>query len=109
MRFSRLASQSSSRRSAALAPKSKTESETDTLRFQCPNTGREVDSGIGAGCGARLISIRVRCPICEHLHAWRVAHRNLGAVLSGDHPSNGAQLNNAQTVHQVLEGHNVDI
>jgi two-component sensor histidine kinase len=109
MRSSRLASQSSNRRSAALAPKSKTESEADTLRFQCPNTGREVDSGIGAHCDARLISIRVRCPICEHLHAWRVADRDLGAVLSADQPSNDARLNNAQAVHQFMEGQNVDI
>ena len=109
MRSSRLASQSSNRRSAAPAPKSKTESEADTLRFQCPNTGREVDSGIGAHCGARLISIRVRCPICEHLHAWRVADRIRGAVLSADQPSNDAQRNDAQAVHQFMEGQNVDI
>jgi two-component sensor histidine kinase len=109
MRSSRLASQSSSRRSAALTPKSKTESQTDTLRFRCPNTDREFDSGIGVDCGARLISIQVRCPICEHLHAWRVADRNLGAVLSADHPSNDAWLNKAQTVHRVLEDQNVDV
>jgi two-component sensor histidine kinase len=109
MRSSRLASQSSNRRGAPSAPKSKTESEAGTLRFQCPNTGREIDSGIGADCGARIISIRVRCPICEHLHAWRVADRNRCAVLSADQPSNDAQLNNAQAVHQFIEGRNVDI
>src|ERR1700722_3102057 len=109
MRSSRLASQSSNRRSAALATKSKTESEADTLRFQCPNTGREVDSGIGAHCGARLISIRVRCPICEHLHAWRVADRNLGAVLSAAPPWNEARLDCAQKADQVLESQNAGI
>jgi two-component sensor histidine kinase len=109
MHTAHLAHRSSNRRGVRGAPKIETESETDTLRFQCPDTGREVDSGIATHCGARLISIRVRCPICEHLHGWRVADRNRGAVLSADHPSNDAQLNHAQIVHQVLEGQNVDI
>jgi two-component sensor histidine kinase len=109
MRTARLAYRSSNRRGVGVAPKIETESETDTLRFQCPNTGREVDSGIGAHWGARLISIRVRCPICEHLHAWRVADRNLGVVVSAAPPSNDARLNNARNVKQALESHNAEI
>jgi hypothetical protein len=56
---------------------------TNTLRFRCPNSGREVDSGIGAHWDARLISIRVRCPICKDLHEWLVADESLGTVSPG--------------------------
>jgi two-component sensor histidine kinase len=100
MHPARLAHRSSNRRGAVIAPKIEMESEADTLRFRCPNAGRTVDSGISTRRGARLISVRIQCPICENLHEWRVADGNLGADLSADHQSNDARLNKSQTVFQ---------
>jgi hypothetical protein len=61
----------------AHAPRMETETDVGTLRFRCPRTSREVDSGIDTDRDtrflARLFSIRVRCPICGDLHEWRVA------------------------------------
>jgi two-component sensor histidine kinase len=71
---------------------------TNTLRFQCPISGRELDSGIGAHCGARLISIRLRCPICEDIHEWLVAHESRGANSSA-----GAK-NARQDIHDPKVG-----
>jgi hypothetical protein len=62
-----------------------------TLRFECSNTGRVVDSGINTYRHAYLVSARVRCPICEDLHEWRVAEDGLATVLSVDHHSKDAQ------------------
>jgi hypothetical protein len=65
--------------SGALAhgPRMETETDVGTLRFQCPRTSREVDSGIDTDRDTRfltrLFSIRVRCPMCGDLHEWRVA------------------------------------
>jgi predicted RNA-binding Zn-ribbon protein involved in translation (DUF1610 family) len=73
---------------AAVAPEIELRIEPDTLRFQCPNTGREVDSGINKPWNTRLISIRVRCPICENFHDWGVADATLGTVWPADRPSN---------------------
>jgi two-component sensor histidine kinase len=86
-----LIQRSSSRRGAPVAPKIEPERAANTLRFQCPNTGREVDSGIGTHCGARLISIRVLCPLCEDLHEWQVTGPNLEAVLSAEYQPNDAR------------------
>jgi hypothetical protein len=82
---------------------------TNTLRFRCPNSGREVDSGIGAHCGARLIGIRVRCPICEGLHEWLVADESLGAVSPADHHSKGTRLVKAQSARQDFHNPSVEI
>src|SRR5271170_1860967 len=90
-------------RSTCLAYRS---SNRDTLRFQCPNTDREVDSGIGTHCGVRLVSIRVRCPICENLHVWRVADGYLAPL---DHESNDARLNKAPEVLQVFHNPSAEI
>jgi two-component sensor histidine kinase len=81
-----LAHRSPKRRGAANAPTVETESATNTLQFQCPNTDRVFDSGIGADCSARLISIRARCPMCEGLHDWLVAGESFVAVSSTEHP-----------------------
>lgn len=60
------------------------------LRFRCPRTGREVDSGIDADSDSafmlRLFSVRVRCPICEDLHEWRTTSGRLH-----DFPDHSAQ------------------
>src|SRR5580700_12117200 len=90
MHRARLARRSSYRHSPVVAPKVETKRESYTLRFQCQNTGREVDSRISAHSGARLISIRIQCPICESLHEWQVANESLGTA------SNGARLAGAQ-------------
>jgi two-component sensor histidine kinase len=71
-----------------------------------PNTGREVDSGIGARCGARLISIRVLCPFCDDLHEWQVTGRNLEVVLSAEHQSNDARLNETKKAPPSFLGQN---
>jgi two-component sensor histidine kinase len=80
---------------------------TNTLRFRCPNSGREVDTGIGAHCAARLISIRVRCPICENLHEWVVEHENLETVSPTDRRTKGDQSAKAQSTRQDPHDSNV--
>jgi two-component sensor histidine kinase len=87
-----LAHRSPKRRGAANAPTVETEFATNTLQFQCPNTDRVFDSGIGADCSARLISIRARCPMCESLHDWLVAGESFVAVSSTEHPSLSDQI-----------------
>jgi two-component sensor histidine kinase len=104
-----LVQRSSSRRGAPIAPEIESERAANTLRFQCPNTGREVDSGIGTHCGARLISIRVLCPLCEDVHEWQVTGRNLEAVLSAEHQSNDARLNKAQKGPRIFPGQNPEL
>src|SRR3984885_3835382 len=105
----RLAHRSPNRRGAAIAPKIDTVSEADTLRFRCPNSGRTVDSGISTRRGARLISIRIQCPVCENLHEWRVADGSLGADLTADHQSDDARLNKAQTGFQDFQSPGAEI
>lgn len=82
---------------------------TNTLRFRCPKSGREVDSGIGAHCGDRLISIRVRCPICEDLHEWLVAHESLGTVSPAGHRTKGTRLAKAQSTRRDFHNPRVEI
>jgi two-component sensor histidine kinase len=94
---------SSNRQSSVVAPEIKTESAADTLRFRCPNNGRIVDSGISTRRGARLISIRILCPICELVHEWRVADGRLGADPATGHRSNDAWSNKAQTGAEIIE------
>ncbi len=86
------------------APEIELEGAADTLWFRCPNTGREVDSGISTQRGTRLISIRVRCPICEAPHEWQVTGRNLEAVLSAEHQSNDARLNETEKGRPAFQG-----
>jgi two-component sensor histidine kinase len=75
-----------------------------TLRFECPNTGRVVDSGINTYRHAYLVSTRVRCPICEDLHEWRVAEDGLATVLSVNRPSEDARLTEAQSTRREFQG-----
>jgi transcription elongation factor Elf1 len=97
------------RRATPIARKIETGVETNTLRFQCPNAGREVDSGVSTHCDGRLLSIRVRCPICEDLHECRVADGSLAALISADDESNDAQLNKAPEVLEVFHGESAEI
>jgi two-component sensor histidine kinase len=94
---------SSNRQGSVVAPKIETESAADTLRFRCPNNGRIVDSGISTRRGARLISIRILCPICELVHEWRVADGRLGADPATDRRPNNAWLNQAPTGAEIIE------
>jgi len=75
----------------------------NTLRFRCPATSREVDSGISLNDRARLVSVRARCPLCKKIHEWRAAGRSLGAVSPDGHRSNGAGLSRAQSALQDLQ------
>jgi two-component sensor histidine kinase len=104
-----LVHRSFSRSGPPIAPKIVSERAADTLRFRCPNTGREVDSGIGTDCGARLLSIRVLCPLCEDVHEWQVTGRNLDAVLSAEHQSNDARLNKAHEGAPIVRGRNPEL
>ena len=110
----RRAHRSPNRRGAAVAPKIKSGMETKTLRFQCPNTGLEVDSGISARCSTRLISIRVRYPICEKPHEWQVADGSFSSInrpplrrrsisLGAEHPSGCARLNFPEPSTEIME------
>jgi two-component sensor histidine kinase len=114
MRSLQIAGRSSNRRGIVSVPKIELESAADTLRFRCPNTGREVDSGISARRSTRLISIRVRCPVCENLHEWQVADESPGSRSSADNHSNGLReqlldeldhrlKNNLQMLYGFLE------
>jgi two-component sensor histidine kinase len=105
----RLNHRSPNRRDAAVALKIETGIEPNTLRFQCPKTGGEVDSGISTPRSTRLTSIRVRCPICEGLHEWKVADESLGTVLAADHHANGARFINPQSTPQNLYGPSVEV
>jgi two-component sensor histidine kinase len=78
--------------------------ETKTLRFQCPNTGLEIDSGICARCSTRLIGIRVRCPICEKPHEWQVADGSFGSIISTVLRSDGARSAWEQSTLQDVLG-----
>jgi len=104
MRRARLARLSPNRRDVMFASKIEMESEENTLRFRCPDTGRTVDSDISTRGAARLISVRVQCPICENIHEWRVADGGLGTDLSADPQSNDARLNTPETVFQPFPG-----
>ena len=94
---------------AAVAPEIESRIEPNTLRFQCPNTGREIDSGINKPWSTRLISIRVRCPICENFHDWQVADATLGTVLPADRRSNDAQLTKARSALQDFQGRSTQV
>jgi two-component sensor histidine kinase len=96
----RLTDQPAIQGSAAIAPKIGSDIALDAPRFLCPKTGREVDSGIRLSPGTRLISLRVRCPICEGVHEWQVAHQSAGTVLAADHRANGARLVKPQSAPQ---------
>ena len=104
-----LAHRPPNRRPTPTARKIETGVETNSLRFQCPNTGREVDGAVSPHCGACLISILGRCPVCEDLHEFRVANGSLGALLSADEEPNDAQLNKALEVLQVFHGASAEI
>ena len=80
-----------------------------TLRFQCPATSHEVDSGISAHRSARLVSIRARCPICEGLHEWRVADRDSCTVLPADPRANGARRANGRSALQEFRSPSAEI
>jgi two-component sensor histidine kinase len=89
---------------AAVAPEIESRIEPNTLRFKCPNTGREIDSGINKPWSTRLVSIRVRCPICESFHDWQVADATLGTVLPADRRSNEARLTKVRSALQDSQG-----
>jgi two-component sensor histidine kinase len=76
----------------------------NTLRFQCPATGREVDSGISTRRGTRLVSIRAQCPVCEELHEWQVADAGPGAVVPARHHANGVRSTAARGALEDFQG-----
>jgi predicted RNA-binding Zn-ribbon protein involved in translation (DUF1610 family) len=51
------------------------------LRFVCPNTGREIDSGVEAELETLLRiktePIRIPCPACGEEHEWHVRDAQL--------------------------------
>ena len=100
---------SPNRRGAAVAPKIGTRIGMNTLRFQCPNTGREVSSGVSAHGRTRLISIRARCPICEDVHEWQVADGGYCTVLSAEHRSKGERLAKTQGGLHDFQGRSTEI
>lgn len=109
MRLAEPYHRSRNRGGAAVAPKIETRIGMNTLRFQCPNTGRQVSSGVSAHGRTRLISIRARCPICEDVHEWQVADGGYCTVLSAEHRSKGARLAKAQSALQDFQGRNAEI
>jgi hypothetical protein len=92
-----------------VAPKIETDIAPDTLRFHCPKTGREVDSGIDTQRSAHLISIRVRCPICKDLHDWQVTDESSGTVISIESHSNGARFIKRESAPQDFQGPHAEI
>jgi predicted RNA-binding Zn-ribbon protein involved in translation (DUF1610 family) len=51
------------------------------LVFSCPNTGREVDSGVESEIGTllriRQENVRALCPACGEEHEWAVRDASL--------------------------------
>jgi hypothetical protein len=51
------------------------------LVFICPNTGREVDSGVETEIGTllriRQENVRALCPACGEVHEWPVRDASL--------------------------------
>ena len=51
------------------------------LIFVCPNTGREVDSGVETEIGTllriRQENVRALCPACGEVHEWSVRDASL--------------------------------
>jgi hypothetical protein len=49
----------------------------EQLHFVCPNSGRDIDAGIGTELETllRIKSklIRITCPICHEQHEWHVS------------------------------------
>src|ERR1700741_2216874 len=80
----------------------------NTLRLECPATGREVESGITTYPGTRLISVRIRCPVCEGLHEFQVADGDVGMVISA-HCSNGARVIKPQSALPMFQNSSKEI
>ena len=53
----------------------------EQLHFVCPNTGRDIDAGIGTELETLLRiktkPIRMTCPICGEQHEWHVGDAQL--------------------------------
>ena len=53
----------------------------EQLHFVCPNTGRDIDTGIGTELETLLRikskTIRITCPICREQHEWHVGDAQL--------------------------------
>jgi predicted RNA-binding Zn-ribbon protein involved in translation (DUF1610 family) len=53
----------------------------EQLHFVCPNTGRDIDAGIGTELETLLRiktkPIRMTCPICGEQHEWHVRDAQL--------------------------------
>ena len=81
----------------------------NTLRFRCPATSREVDSGISIIGRSRLVSVQARCPLCKEIHEWRAAGRSLGTVLSDGHRATGGRLSRAQSGLQDFQRASAEI
>jgi hypothetical protein len=88
---------------AVVAPKIESVIALDAPRFLCPKTDREVDSGIRLSPGTRLISLRFRCPACEGVHEWQVAHQSVGTVLEANHRASGARHVKPQSAPQDIQ------
>jgi len=58
------------------------------LYFVCPNTGRDVDTGIETELDTllriRTAPIRVTCPVCGEVHEWRVRDAQLTNAVDGE-------------------------
>ena len=53
----------------------------ERLQFRCPNTGRNIDVGIGSELNTLLRiwhePIHARCPFCGDRHEWQVCEAEL--------------------------------
>ncbi|CAN0182509.1 unnamed protein product [Phaeothamnion confervicola] len=53
----------------------------ENLHFICPNTGQEIDVGIGSELDTllriRSNKVRARCQTCGELHEWKVRDAQL--------------------------------
>jgi hypothetical protein len=52
------------------------------LLFHCPKTDREIETGIDINYSSlrnvQPVTIRLFCPLCEHLHEWKLSEGWIG-------------------------------
>jgi len=61
------------------------------LVITCPETGAEVETGFAmtrtAFDEATLTDVRLKCPVCHHIHTWSIEDAQLGEPLCVSGPS----------------------
>jgi hypothetical protein len=61
------------------------------LLFQCPKTERQVMTGIEIDMATlrnvQPVTVRLRCPFCDHAHEWRLTDAMIGEPRKATEPA----------------------